>query len=162
MASKRERMQQKALELLESAPQGIRYSELIRAVQAATGEKVNTVHGAVWDMEKAHGAAITKPSKGLFLAMKFAAQASPTTGPASTAPQPVSTVSSPPSVAGVQESDLYEPFADYLMNDLEECTKAIPLGGNIFKDKWGTPDVIGKYEAQRSDIIKPPTEIVAA
>jgi len=36
------------------------------------------------------------------------------------------------------------------------------LGGNKFKDKWGTPDVIGKNESNRSDIIKHETEIVSA
>ncbi|HPZ82952.1 MAG TPA: hypothetical protein PL064_05940, partial [Thermogutta sp.] len=30
------------------------------------------------------------------------------------------------------------------------------------KDKWGTPDVIGIREPRKSDIIKPPTEIVSA
>ena len=30
------------------------------------------------------------------------------------------------------------------------------------RDKWGTPDVIGIREPRRSDIIKPPTEIVSA
>jgi hypothetical protein len=46
--------------------------------------------------------------------------------------------------------------------EVEECTKAIPVGGNLFKDKWGTPDVIGIREPRPSDIIRPPTEIVAA
>jgi hypothetical protein len=62
----------------------------------------------------------------------------------------------------VREEDFYEPFANWLVNELEECTKAIPVGGNTLKDKWGTPDVVGIREARRSDIIKPPTEIVAA
>ena len=62
----------------------------------------------------------------------------------------------------IQESDFYEAFADWLVNELEECTKAIPVGGNIFKDKWGTPDVIGIREPRKSDIIKFPTEIVTA
>lgn len=162
MASKREKIQQKALELLEAAPQGIRYSDLVRAVQTATGEKVNTVHGAVWDLDKAHGATVTKPSKGLFLAAKFVAAPPVTTTPPVVGPATAPPVTPPTVAPGIQESDLYEPFADYLMHDLEECTKAIPLGGSVFRDKWGTPDVIGKYEAQRSDIIKPPTEIVAA
>ena len=35
-------------------------------------------------------------------------------------------------------------------------------GGNKFKDKWGTPDVIGKNESGRSDIIKHETEIISA
>ena len=41
-------------------------------------------------------------------------------------------------------------------------THAISLGGNKFKDKWGTPDVIGKRESKRSDIIQGATEIVSA
>lgn len=32
----------------------------------------------------------------------------------------------------------------------------------MFKDKWGTPDVIGVREPKKSDIIKPGTEVVAA
>ena len=47
-------------------------------------------------------------------------------------------------------------------NEIEDVTHAIPLGGNKFKDKWGTPDVIGKRESMRTDIIKCPTEIVSA
>lgn len=49
-----------------------------------------------------------------------------------------------------------------LVNEMEECTKAIPLGGNRFRDKWGTPDVIGKRESKRSDIIQAPVEIISA
>lgn len=49
-----------------------------------------------------------------------------------------------------------------MVNETEECTKAISLGGNKFRDKWGTPDVIGKRAPRASDIIKFPTEIVSA
>jgi hypothetical protein len=62
----------------------------------------------------------------------------------------------------IKEEDFYGPFAEWLVNDLEDCTKAIGLGGNLFKDKWGTPDVIGKRESKLSDILKVPTEIVSA
>ena len=44
----------------------------------------------------------------------------------------------------IKEEDFYNSFADWLVNDMEECTKAICLGGNLFKDKWGTPDVVGQ------------------
>ena len=47
-------------------------------------------------------------------------------------------------------------------DELEECTKAIPVGGNPSRDKWGTPDVIGVREPKKSDIIKFSTEIVTA
>ena len=62
----------------------------------------------------------------------------------------------------VQEEDFYSPFADWLKDELEDVTKAIPLGGNRFKDKWGTPDVIGKRDSRPSDIVKQPIEIVSA
>ncbi len=68
----------------------------------------------------------------------------------------------PTRIEKVREEDFYQPFADWLVKELEECTKAISLGGNKFKDKWGTPDVIGIREPRKSDIIKPPTEIVSA
>ena len=39
----------------------------------------------------------------------------------------------------VRESDFYQPFADWLKNDLEEVTDVAPLGGADLKGKWGTP-----------------------
>lgn len=62
----------------------------------------------------------------------------------------------------ISEEDFYEPFRDWLVNELEEATKAICLGGCRFKDKWGTPDVIAVREGRRSDIIEFPTEIISA
>ena len=50
---------------------------------------------------------------------------------------------STPPIPQIRETDFYTPFAEFLKNDLGECTTAIPLGGRIFGDKWGTPDVIG-------------------
>src|SRR5205823_10871794 len=67
----------------------------------------------------------------------------------------------PPEIS-LKEERFYKPFADWITKELEECTKAVPLGGNLFKDRWGTPDVIGIREPKKSDIIKPPTEIVSA
>jgi hypothetical protein len=62
----------------------------------------------------------------------------------------------------IREKDFYESFAKWLKEEFEECTKAIPLGRNRFKDKWGTPDVVGKLEPRRSDIVQCHTVIVAA
>jgi hypothetical protein len=36
------------------------------------------------------------------------------------------------------------------------------FGGSIFRDKWGTPDVVGIREPKRGDIVKFRTEIVSA
>lgn len=65
-------------------------------------------------------------------------------------------------IPAIKEEDFYVPFGEWLKNDIEDVTDAIPLGRNKFKDKWGTPDVIGKREPRRSDIIKGATEIVSA
>jgi hypothetical protein len=49
-----------------------------------------------------------------------------------------------------------------VVKELEECPKAIAVGGAVFRDKWGTPNVIGIREPKKSDIVKFPTEIVSA
>ncbi len=64
--------------------------------------------------------------------------------------------------SSLKEEDFYIPFADWIVNSLEECTKAIPLGGKKFQDKWGTPDVIGIRELGRGSVIQAPTEIISA
>jgi hypothetical protein len=94
---------------------------------------------------------ILKPARGLFLHIKFRetslerdVELSETVG------------------QKVGEEAFYESFAGYLADELEECTKAVPLGGNCFRDKWGTPDVIGVLSPRPSDILKFPTEIISA
>lgn len=61
-----------------------------------------------------------------------------------------------------KEEAFYQPFAEYLVKHLKECTGAIPLGGSQFKDKWGTPDVFGIYKFPDYAPLKPFPEIVSA
>ncbi len=61
-----------------------------------------------------------------------------------------------------KEADFYKPFAEWLVQDVEDATEAFPLGGNTFGGKWGTPDVIGTRHSQRGDIIPQPDEVVSA
>lgn len=143
----------KARELLGDARDGIRYADLHRQIVAAfPAIPPNTVHGALHKFRSELPPELYQPAKGLYRHTKYREEE-----PSGEGPLPPR-----PAVAKVKAEAFYEPFADWLVNELEECTSAIPLGGNIFKDKWGTPDVIGIREAKRSDIIKPPTEIVAA
>ena len=93
-----------------------------------------------------------KPSRGLFRLLEFK---DPETDELKKEVQSKETKK-------VKEEDFYEPFSNWLQNDIEDVTHSIPLGGNRFKDKWGTPDVIGKRESKRSDIIQAPVEIVSA
>ena len=143
----------KALELIKSNPNGIRYSELIRAIKQEFPEiPENTIHGNIWDLETKFPQEIYKPARGLFKHVSYRAQAE------EEAPIPLT----PTKIKDkIQEDEFYQPFADWLVNELEESTKAIVLGGNKFKDKWGTPDVIGVNKAPEKFILKYPTEIVS-
>ena len=149
-----ERIKIKAFELLEQHPEGLRYSQLHKGVQAADPNfKANTISGSIWNLDTAYPERVYKPSKGLFRLIKYKPSESE-------ALEPVQVPTALPAKA--KEEAFYAPFADWLVNDIEDATQAIPLGGNTFKDKWGTPDVVGKLESRRSDIIKGPTEIIAA
>ncbi len=93
---------------------------------------------------------IERISRGLYRHIRFRDEGKST--------QPDATITTD----SIHEEQFYKPFADYLVDELEESTKAVALGGNIFSDRWGTPDVIGKNESQIGDIIKHGTEIISA
>ncbi len=135
----------KAVEIINSHPEGIRFSELVRLISNELPDIAKgTIQNTVIKLDTERPTEIYKPARGIFRALKYKNQ--------DTNADKIS----------IKEEDFYKPFADWIVNELEECTKAIPLGGNKFKDKWGTPDVIGKRESRRSDIVKGPTEIVSA
>jgi hypothetical protein len=147
--TRKEEIIERALVLIGSSPKGIRYTMLVEKISAALPDiPKNTIHGTVWNLEVQLPGKVIKPARGLYLLTKY---------------QDTATTESPAKATQkIREEDFYESFADWLVNELEECTKAIPVGGNIFKDKWGTPDVIGIREPKKSDIVKLPTEIVSA
>ena len=131
----------------------MRYSDLVRQI----GERDKTlksggIAGAMFDIDKKMSDKVYKPERGLFRLTEFRDKQ---TGELKEGLIPT------PSTK-VVETDFYAPFADWITNELEECTKAIPLGGKVFGDKWGTPDVIGKRESKKRDLLRMPTEIVSA
>ena len=66
------RIKDKALELLESNPAGLRYSELFAMILATDGTfNHNTINGCIWDLDAAFPEKVYKPSKGLFRLLKF-------------------------------------------------------------------------------------------
>ena len=135
-----------AVQIIEEHPEGIRYSELKKQIhQKNNSFNLNTISGSIWNLD-VEVKEVEKPTRGLYqIREEYRAKSSDTQ-----------------SSTNINEENFYEPFADYLKNDLEDVTKAIPLGGKRFGAKWGTPDVIGKRDSRPSDIIKPPVEIVAA
>ena len=143
-----------ARSLIAENPGGIRYSVLVDRIRQRTPETPkNTVHGSVWNLDALFPNEITKPSRGLFT-------------PVAKSGNDTVVVGSTEQVAAtgikVQESDFYEPFAQWLKNDLDEVTEVASLGGAGLKSKWGTPDVIGIYKPLASNLIKFPVEIVSA
>lgn len=155
-ATRRETIRKLALDLINAQPSGVRYSELVRLIHEKHPEiPINTINGNVWNLDAVLPEVVYKPARGVFRALRFREKETEE-------PAPPSTPQTQPAAPTLTEEAFYEPFADWLTKELEECTKAIPLGGNRFRDKWGTPDVIGIREPRKSDIIKPPTEIVSA
>jgi len=130
---------------------GIRYGDLVEQISASSPETPrNTIHGSVWDLHIRYPQEISKPSRGLFV------PGTGTTGSAVPAVEPA--VQTPT----FEEDDFYEPFAEWLKNDLDEATDAAALGGAAMGKKWGTPDVVGVYKPLASNLIKFPIEIVSA
>lgn len=123
--TKREKIVKEAIAILKNLPQGIRYSRFIPQLHAALPEiPVNTIHGVIWNLEVKEAKHVFKPARGMYLHAKYR----DTTEVVE--PKPESTAKEK-----IQERTFYRPFGDWLVNELEECTKAIPVGGNAFKDK---------------------------
>jgi hypothetical protein len=153
MAKIGERIVARALELLTQHPDGLRYSELLRRIaESDESFNTNTIQGNIWNLDAQFPKRVYKPSRGLFRLIQFRDER--------TEQLKEELVEVPP--VQIEEADFYKPFADWLVNEIEDCTKAIPLGRNRFRDKWGTPDVVGKRESKRSDIIQAPVEIISA
>ncbi len=144
-------IQELAKKLIGTTPGGLRYSVLVQRIATAHPETPkNTIHGAVWDLDKTYSGEVLKPSRGLFtLSGGVTANGTPPV----TTPTPVGTI---------RESDFYESFAEWLKNDLDEVTDAIALGGAGLRSKWGTPDVVGTFRPLGSNRVKFDLEIISA
>ena len=150
----RDRVRHMAVDLLRPHADGLRYSELLRQISAADPRlNASTISTAIYDLDRVMSSDIYKPSKGLYRHLDHRDELSRQTSPAGEAATPV---------PRIREESFYGPFANWLKNEVEEATRAIPLGGNVFRDKWGTPDVIGCREPKRSDVIQGTTTIVSA
>jgi len=162
--TQREKIIDKALEVLEQCPNGVRYTELTRLIkQDLFDVPENTIQSNIWNLdERVHE--ISKPERGIFFLTKYLSPERQTELLRSKTPTEILKRD-----AGIVqkarvplEQSFYQPFAGYLLKDLEECTKAISLGGNKFGDRWGTPDVLGVYKFSDADAIRPQVEIVSA
>lgn len=133
-----------ARKIVSESPGGIRFGELLRRIIEMHPEtNTNMVGAQITRLPDKCQGEIIRPSRGLY---KWVSELPPDkpVGPA------------------VEEAHFYQPFADYLKNELDEVTEAAPLGGTVMGRRWGTPDVVGVYKAVASDLVKFQPEIVSA
>lgn len=146
-------IQDLAKTIISENPGGIRYSVLHKQIHLANPETpANTIHGSIWNLAQRFPNEISKPSRGLF-------KPANSTDDSQVTVKPIEPTSKP---SKVHEDDFYEPFADWLKNELDEATTAVSLGGAGMQKKWGTPDVVGVYKPLASHRIKFDIEIISA
>jgi len=162
--TQREKIVSKASEILEKHPNGVRYTELTRLIKVDLFDiPDNTIRGVVWNLDETVQG-ISKPERGIFFLTKYLSPERQMESLQNKTPRKISQNDTNVSekLKVLSEESFYQPFADYLLSDLEECTKAVPLGGNKFGDRWGTPDVFGIYKFPDTDPVRPQVEIVSA
>lgn len=148
--SRRERIIATALDILGAEPRGLSTGELLAKVKAKLNDEKRGVHTALMNYVKQADSALYQPARGWFKAKDSQCDEQP---------PPVRSEEVRERVA---EAVFYEPFADWLVEGPESCTKAITVGGSMMKDKFGTPDVVGVFRPSYDDIISFPMEIVSA
>lgn len=149
MTTIRKRVAEAAEAAVRRSPEGIRWADLHRHVsKELPGENANTITGSLQHFARNLPLGIHKPDRGLY-AVQGAEE------PKEEAPQ------STPAATKIREQNFYEPFAAWLVGELEEATKAVAIGGNAGGGKWGTPDVIGLYSPRKTDPIQFTEEVVA-
>lgn len=149
--TQRERICEKAAELLAREPRGLRFSELVLRLKEELPD-AKSARRVIPYLHLFRPEVISKPARGLFRHTKFI----------ETEVESDIKLAESATQRKKGEEHFYDSFAAYLVNELEECTKAIALGGNCFKDKWGTPDAIGVLRPRQSDILQFAAEIVSA
>ncbi len=138
------------IQVIKEYPEGIRYTDLFEKVRDRMRQKgysakdksiVNAILRLRKDILNKKQTNVIMPGRGLFVWHEYYKGEI---------------------TEGNTEESFYEPFANYLVNVLRECTNAVPLGGKLLQDKWSTPDVIGVYRLSKVGYINPPLEFLAA
>jgi len=136
--------------IVKDNPGGIRHGELRRKIMELYPETAGgTLDANLSGLAQRFPGEIAKPSHGLFVPVDPNTQV------------PVE-VEPPPTPATISEAAFYQPFAEFLRDELEEVVVASPLGGAGLKEKWGTPDVVGVYKPLAKHKIPFSIEIVTA
>lgn len=160
----RKQIQEHARELLEGAPGGIRWSELLKSVHTAHPETPkNSIQGATLALLNSDPA-IAKVARGSYQLVKYqdADAGAAAAQDQATASTPVQVQTAAQGKVTLLESDFYDSFAEWLSDAAEEVNVAVALGGSVLKSKWGTPDVLGVLKPRTQDLLKFEPQIVSA
>ncbi len=130
---------------------GIRFTDIVQKIIEHSPEtNANTIRAQVGKLERVFPDSIEKPSRGLY--------------------RPIDNTDETPDALAedredsiiVREEDFYEPFANFLTNDLDECSTAVAIGSMRGNGKWGNPDVVGINKSLPHHVIKFEPEIISA
>ena len=160
----RKQIQECALQLLESAPGGIRWGEMLKAIHASDPETPpNSIHGALQVLLFGNDT-IAKVARGTYQLTKYqdAQSSAAIAQDQAFANEPLVIETPTHTKVTLLEADFYGSFAEWLADIAEEVNVAVALGGSILKGKWGTPDVIGVLKPRAQDILKFEPQIVSA
>ncbi len=147
-------------ELMDVGSSGVRYAELVKKIHSYTPETpLNTVVGSIQALSK-KPEEIVRPSRGLWVLKKYWDKEGNDSA-STNSPQKVATNISTAGTKNASEEDFYELFADWLVGQ-DQVIESMVVGGNTFKNKWATPDVIGTYKPRKSDPVPFPIELVSA
>lgn len=150
------------MQVLEDNPQGIRWSNLLGAVEATTPETPhNSIHGGIHNLLTTQTTEIHKVARGTYRLAKFVNADEVFAGSKEIAESTPSIIDNNVQSGVLNEQDFYASFAEWLEEN-DEATVATALGGSSFGSKWGTPDVIGVLKPRAQDIFKFLPQIVSA
>jgi hypothetical protein len=156
----RQQIHERALKVLDTHPQGIRWSDLLRAVASDAPETpMNSIHGAVHNLLTTRTDEIVKVARGTYQLKRYVDADNAATD-AKTA-EAATVEAETPAFGTVTEQDFYASFAEWLQEN-DEATVAAALGASSLGGKWGTPDVIGVLKPRAQDIFKFEPQIVTA
>ena len=138
-------------EIVKENSDGIRFADIVKQIAEHSPEtNVSTIGVQVGKLARVFPKSIEKPSRGLYRPIENTVEAHD------------SLVEIQQDSATVKEEDFYEPFTDYLANDLDECSTAVAIGSMRGNGKWGNPDVVGINKSAPHHVIKFEPEIISA
>lgn len=145
-----------AIDVLKNNPAGLQQRDLIHEIGNQVNYTKDQIRNAVWDIADKFPEQIYRPREGFYMHADYKGN-DLTGGQAKVKGKNLNEEKN-----YQPEDKFYQPFADWLMDDVGDTTTAFPLGGKKFLDKWATPDVVGVKESKKSDMISGQDEIVSA